>query len=157
MLARKGQRDRQQRQSLEVPDDLVHEHVAAGQLSKATAALLSDPPVEVTDAVVAEMKTKHPAARTGEDSRQMDLRPVDAASAVQVGVEDVLRALRSFPKGSAAGNSGLRPQHILDALCCGSQHETLCQITSVVNTFLKGQNPSRREAMAMWSEVGRFA
>jgi len=38
--------------------------------------------------------------------------------AVQVTEADVLRAVRSFPAGSAGGPDGFRPQHILEMVNC---------------------------------------
>ena len=141
-LCSRGQKRGRPEPSDEVPDSLVHEHVAAGQLSKAAAALISDPPVEVTEDVIKEMRDKHPGARRAEEQQQGDLRPVDPAGAVQVGIDDVLKAIRSFPKGSAPGTNGLRPQHLIDAMCHGTRHELLRQITNVVNKLLQGQVPN---------------
>ena len=40
--------------------------------------------------------------------------------------------VRSFPAGSAAGPSGLRPQHLLDVLCAASTRSKDCLLTSLV-------------------------
>ena len=140
-LASKVKQSRPSPQTNEIPDSLIHEHISAGQLSKAAAALVTEPPVEVTQAVIQEMQEKHPRARPADELHAHDLRPVDAACAVQTGVDEVLKAIRSFPRGSAPGCSGLRPQHLADALCQGMRHEALRQITAVVNRLLQGQVP----------------
>ena len=54
-----------------------------GLLSKACGVLAQEPPVEVTDAVEAEMRAKHPQARQGEKARLQALRPISSAAATQ--------------------------------------------------------------------------
>jgi hypothetical protein len=46
------------------------------------------------------------------------------------------RLVRSFPAGSAAGPSGLRPQHLLDILCAGSTRAKDCLLSNLV-TFAR--------------------
>ena len=90
---------------------------------------------------MAEMRAKHPAVRAGENDRCASIRPVDASTAVQVDPDAVAKAIRSFPKGSASGPSGLKPQHLADALTPGHAHETGRQLTGVCNLLLRGQVP----------------
>ena len=113
-----------------------------GLLQKASAALANSPPVQVTDAVVAEMQDKHPAARRGEAEKVANLRPIQCSAATQVGVEDVEKTIRAFPRGSAAGPSGLKPQHLRDALVPGWQDEVLRQIASLCNKLARGEAPT---------------
>ena len=50
-------------------------------------------------------------------------------------------SIRSFPRGSAGGLSGLRPQHLQDALTTGTGHEFLRQLTALCNLLLRGGTP----------------
>ena len=65
-----------------------HERVSGllkeGLLQRACAALVTQPPAEVTQEVVDEMLSKHPAARESEPERLRNLRRVVAAAAAQV-------------------------------------------------------------------------
>ncbi|MBM4023654.1 MAG: hypothetical protein FJ284_15705, partial [Planctomycetes bacterium] len=124
----------------------VHERVAEflreGLLHRGCAALLQTPPAEVTEAVVREMSAKHPPAREGEQTRRAALRPVSAAAAAQADGEAVLKALNSFPRLSGAGPSGLRPQHLKEALVPGLRDEVIRQLTLLVNRLAKGDVPA---------------
>ena len=53
-------------------------------------------------------------------------------------VDTVLRVLRKFPAGTAAGPSGLRVQHLLDACVPGSADNMLEHLTSVINLLAQG-------------------
>ena len=53
----------------------------------------------------------------------------------------VTKAIRSFPKGSAGGPSGLRPQHVRDALTAGYGDELARQLTEMVNLLARGEAP----------------
>ena len=70
------------------------------------------PPAEVTDEVLQEMRAKHPEARLGEQERLQSLRAIAPAAAYQADVEAMEKAMRAFPRGSAPGLAGLRPQHL---------------------------------------------
>ena len=58
----------------------------------------------------------------------------------------VLAALRSFPRGTIPGSFGLRPQHLLDAVCgntAPSASECLQALTRYINVLLSGKLDSR--------------
>ena len=110
-------------------------------LAKACSALVREPPVEVTNPVVREMERKHPAAREGEAERLLALRRVAAAAAIQIDVEAVEKALKSFKRGSGAGPSGLRPEHLKAALVPGLRDEILRHMTLLVNLLARGEAP----------------
>ena len=60
---------------------------------------------------------------------------------VHVDPDDVLREVQNFPKGSAAGLSGLRPQHLKDCLLSKSStsnRRLLLAITEMCNDILAG-------------------
>jgi len=62
---------------------------------------------------------------------------------VSVTESDVIKAIRSFPAGSAAGPDGIRPQHQLD-LITGKEagKELVSAITALINHLLEGRCPS---------------
>ena len=90
----------------------------------------------MTDAVVAEMQAKHPCRRLDDEARQAMLGPTPTTEPRKVGTETVLTAIRQFPKGSAAGPSGLRPQHLKDALVPGWSDEVLRALQAFADKLL---------------------
>jgi len=120
----------------------VRELLQDDLMQQACSALIQDPPVEVTDQVVNEMRAKHPAARAGERVRLDGLRDVAATAAVQADCDAVAKALTSFGKGSGPGPCGLRPQHLKDAMAPGLRDEVLRQMTAVVNLMARGEVPA---------------
>ena len=57
-----------------------------------------------------------------------------------VTVEEVLQAIRSFPKASAGGPDGLRPQHLKDMMSDnGSRQVLLPTLASFVQLVLEGR------------------
>ena len=55
--------------------------------------------------------------------------------------EDVRKAMFAFPPGSSAGPSGLRPQHIVDAVGSPVGDAVVAGMTKVVQGVLRGQVP----------------
>ncbi len=55
--------------------------------------------------------------------------------------KDVLAALRAFAKGSSPGPSGLRAQHLLDAVSGPHQAAALQMLTDVANLLAEGRAP----------------
>ena len=113
--------------------------VKEGLLGKACSALCKEPPVDVSGEVLVKMRELHPAARDCEAARLPLLRPVDGRATEIVGEDVVDKAIGSFPRGSAASLSGLRPQHLKDALVPGHRDEVLRQTTGVVELLSKGE------------------
>jgi hypothetical protein len=120
-------------------DKRALELLREGLLQKACGALTQSAPVAATPEIVREMEAKHPQARETEPSRLSHLRPINAAAASQVDRERLLDALRSFPKGSAGGPCGLRPQHLKDALVAGWADEVVRHLTDLVNLLARGE------------------
>ena len=90
--------------------------IQEGALRRACAALLQDPQVRPTEEVVASLRLLHPAP-PDEDLVEMDaLRRVSPGAAPTADVDQVGKALWSFPSTSGAGRSGLRPSHVRDAM-----------------------------------------
>lgn len=65
-------------------------------------------------------------------------------AAIAVDVQSVVKALRSFQKGTSCGRDGLRAQHLLDATsgsAAAVAEELLQSVTGVVNLWLDGKCP----------------
>jgi hypothetical protein len=128
-------------QASEAWDEQVMDLLRAGHLGKAAGAMISEPPVEVTPEVVAEMLEKHPAARKEELGEAKNLRQVDANTACRIDHLEILKIVKSFPKASAGGASELKPQHVLDAFVHQWQGEVGRNLAAVTNQLLKGDCP----------------
>ena len=50
--------------------------------------------------------------------------------------------LKSFPWGSAAGPTGLRAQHLLNAVSSAHADEAIEQLTAICNLLARGEAPS---------------
>ena len=118
--------------------DRVAELVAQGQLHKACSALVNKPPVETTPEVIREMKSKHPVERAPIDWSR--LRNIHSSAAPTVEEDCVQRMIMSFAKGSGGGPSGLKPQHIKDALQPGFRDELVRLLTEVVNKVARSNS-----------------
>lgn len=86
-----------------------------------------------------ELQQKHPPTRA-------PIIPSDppSAAAVVVDVQAVVKALRSFPKGTSCGRECLRAQHLLDATSGAAvavADDLLMSITGVTNLWLSGNCP----------------
>ena len=109
---------------------------------KACSALVQEPPVAVTPEVVSDMKAKHPDPSVHENLRLIGLRPVSVNASPPLTTSDIKDAIRSFPRGLAAGPSGLRPQHLKDALVPGWRDEVVRHVADLTNLLSQGRAPS---------------
>ena len=102
-----------------------------------------DTVAEANDTTRAVLSSKHPAPRPDSVLRSPpSSNEVEGALSVVIG--DVLRAVRSFPSGSAGGPDGLRPQHLFDltSASAGQDGEALLgALTSFTNLVLAGDTP----------------
>ena len=140
--ARQNHQQRATERSAQRVEERVVELLRDGLLQKGCSALVQTPPAEVTPDIVAEMLAKHPAARSEDADRRDSLRPVAGAAAFQADVEAVAKALSSFSRPSGAGPSGLRAQHLKEALVPGTRDEVLRRLTKVVNLMARGDVPN---------------
>ena len=88
-----------------------------------------------------EMRSKHPAA-----TRPLPQPPVTDTPPRTFGTLEVTKAALSFKKGTAAGPSGLRPEHLQVAMKCTPSsvaNKAQTALTKLVNAMAKGQVPSR--------------
>ena len=88
--------------------------VEEGHYRKAIQALCSEGLAPPSSAVLEEMLAKHPQV----SPPQIPLDPAPLPADISEG--DVLRALKSFPDGSAPGPSGCRANHLKEAVLCPS-------------------------------------
>ena len=116
--------------------------IQEGALRRACAALLQDPPVRPTDDVVASLRLLHPGSSVEDRLEMGSLRGVASGAAPSADVDQVRKALLSFPSTSGAGRSGLRPSHVRDALRPASSDLLLSELLSeVVSLLLRGKVP----------------
>lgn len=98
--------------------------VQDGQYSKAIKALTSVGLATPTPEILQEMLRKHPQG---------------------IAPTVILKAVRSFPTGSAPGPSGLRPSHLREAVECPSSDRATLMLSSLskfVNLLAAGHAPS---------------
>ena len=110
--------------------------VEDGQYKKALQSLNSAGLAQPSNDVLAEMLAKHPIS-------SIATVPADPPPpAAQISKEEVSRALKSFPNGSAPGPSGLRANHLTQAVFCPSPDRAnyaLTCLTRLVNLLCAGQ------------------
>ena len=85
------------------------------------------------------LRTLHPAPHADERAGLGSLRRVSSRTAPSAEVDQVRKALRSFPSTSGAGRSGLGPSHIRDAMRPASADLLLRLLAEVVNLLLQGE------------------
>ena len=110
-------------------------------LGKAAGVFKGELPAMVSDESTADMRTKHPEARASEPARCATLRAVAAAAAPLITVEEVAKGIKGFPQGSAGGKSGLKPQHLKDALVPGYGDELVRTLSEVTSLLASGKAP----------------
>ena len=104
-------------------------------------ACSEDTIADMSDATFSALQLKHPAPHP--DSSIPPL-PLDVALTASVSVEEVAKAITSFPNGSAGGPDGLRPQHLKDLVgpaTGGGGHSLLSALASFVTLVLAGRTP----------------
>jgi hypothetical protein len=88
------------------------------------------------------LQSKHPAACP---TRRTPFDPTNTSNprfqAIQISPEDMIKCLRSFPRGSAGGPDGITPQHLQDMLSGAADERLKLAITDFVNTLLEGNLP----------------
>ena len=112
----------------------------AGSLLLAESTL-----VEPTPEVTAALQELHPPLQY-----PLPMEPPPEHEDVEVEQEVVLESLRSFPRDSASGPSGLRPNHIKEAFRCnasGPSSELLESLTLLTSMAANGQLPACLSAL----------
>ena len=109
-----------------------------GEYTRAIQALTSAGLAEQSPATTRVMKEKHPVANFPTFQRSGDSPQLSFSS------EEVLKAAKSFRKGSAPGPDGLRGEHLKVALnrtTPGRQDNMLAALTRLVNVMAAGSVP----------------
>ena len=91
----------------------------------------------------AALQEKHPPSHP--DSIFPPLQEDFLSNSISASDEDIIKAIRSFPNGSAGGPDGLRPQHLkdmIDSSADGGCQVLLPALTSFVELVLAGRTPS---------------
>ena len=112
--------------------------VEDGQYRKAIQSLTSVGLAQASADIANEMLAKHPQANPPH------LPPDPVPPPVQISERVVVKALRSFPSGTAPGPSGLRANHLKEAVFCPSPDRAnfaLRSLTSVVSFLCTGKSP----------------
>ena len=98
---------------------------------------------ELNDRTLTALKEKHPPPHPGSN---IPTAPSEEDSTpIKVSIEEVSRAIRSFPCGSAGGPDGLRPQHLKDMTSTSAEGGgplLLEALTAFVNLVLEGKTPA---------------
>ena len=96
---------------------------------------------EVNEGTLTALIEKHPAPHPDSNIPPV---PVEGQGALEVTVEEVAKAIRSFPCGSAGGPDGLRPQHLKDMISPSAVVGgplLLEALTSFINLVIDGKTP----------------
>ena len=123
---------------------------AAGYDSKACAALLSSGTLPMDAETADKLRALHP---TGVPVRHVPADDLPLHG--ELDVDTVLKELRSFPAGTAGGPSGLRPQHLKDALVQGHSDSFLEQLTDLLSLLASGSaHPAAKPYVAGANLIG---
>ena len=119
---------------------MVSEKLEEGDFKGAVRLTCSEDTIASdSEATIAALRSKHP------DPHPESIFPeAPNGSAMTVSEGDVMEAIRSFPKGSAGGPDGLRPQHLQDMVgaSAGAGGAMLLQsLTAFTNLVLAGDIP----------------
>ena len=131
----------QKRSNSPVPANIhrARRAVEDGQFRKAIQILSSAGIAPSSSDVYDAMLSKHP------QSAPPPIPSTPVPPAVRVSELDVVRALQSFPNGTAPGPSSLRANHLKEAVFCPSPIQSefaLKGLVGVVNLLVAGRAPS---------------
>jgi hypothetical protein len=107
-----------------------------GNIIAAVRILCSeDTPADFSAQTLSKLLDKHPVRLTS----SLPVPPAVIPLAYQATESEVMKMIRSFPAGSAAGTDGFRPQHLLEMVQTSDVGSALLTaITSFVNMLLNG-------------------
>ena len=96
---------------------------------------------EVNDSTFAALQSKYPVPHP-DSNMPSPSNSTELEEALMVEEGDLVRAIRSFPKGSAGGPDGLRPQHLVDltSFAAGQDGEALLHALTIVTNFVLAGN-----------------
>ena len=108
----------------------------SGRAKRCSRTLTSSGLAEDSQATFAALCSKHPQGFPFEP----EFASAPALDCL-IPAEEIRKCLQAFSKSSAAGPSGLRAQHLLDAVCGAEQGAALHALESVVNILASGKGP----------------
>ena len=97
---------------------------------------------DITDETISALQEKHPGMHP--ESR-IPSPPEEFIPLPDVSEEEVASAIRAFPRGSAGGPDGIRPQHLLDLTSNSAERggkDLLHALTAFANFVLRGDIPT---------------
>lgn len=116
-----------------------------GAYGKAANALTSTGIAAPSEHVSQDLLNKHPQQVPETDTIQYTATTPAAADWTKVTAEEVIKSVKKFPAASAAGGSGLRPNHLDELLKVPNTNEDvglIGGITAVVNILAQGKGPA---------------
>ena len=129
------------------PVDMAVSFGRCGMLGKACRTLLSSGIVPNNDTTWQFLKAKNPAS-------EIPIIPSVCSGSISLDSSfDIGAVLRSYPKDTAAGLSGLRIQHFLDVISVPLQTPITSSLREVVNLLVSGKAP---QAVSKFMSGGRL-
>ena len=111
-----------------------------GELSRACAALVDPPLLAESTEVLNSLRAKHPHASPARPGLQ-SLGPSSRRDVPDISSAEVLKAVRGFRRGSAPGPTGLRGDHVREALSTAHADEVTAHLTEVIRILVRGEAP----------------
>ena len=108
-----------------------------GQYARACKAAVSNGIASASKESLQEMQVKHPSARFPLDAARQTNVPRGMIPSIEE--ELVRKMLKSFRRGTAAGPSSLRAQHLCDALRSAHGDEFIIHLSRLVNLLCRGE------------------
>ena len=119
---------------------LILENLDEGDIRGAVRLAASDDTfTRLSEETLQKLQSKHPAS-----PEKRRAAPATEITQLHVSERQIRSAIFSFPSGSAAGPSGLRPQHLKDAVSSSANeagNQLLASATEFCNLFLRGDLP----------------
>ena len=112
---------------------------AEGELSRACADLTEPARLPPSQATFEQLSAHHPQSAMPDVSR---LGPARPAAVPELSSEAVIGALKTFPRASAPGPSGLRADHIKETLATAHGDEVTAHLVSLCQLLAKGEAPT---------------
>ena len=98
---------------------------------------------DITEETITLLKEKHPTPHS-ETSIPNPPQPADMHPLPVISEEVIIGAIRSFPRGSAGGPDGIRPQHLVDLTSASAERggkDLLRALAEFANFILRGYLP----------------
>ena len=135
----KDTRTRSIRKNFDSLSSIIRSKIEDGNMRAAVRLLCSDDSLAADNSeTLRSLQEKHPS--------RIDILPAPAdhvlTQALQVTQDEILKAVRSFPAGSAGGPDGIRPQHVLELISDPVAGPILLPaLTGFTNMLLNGDCP----------------